>query len=101
MEKALPMEHKIVLLMYRLFLATAVSAVLVYGFCAYKYLWGDRLLAPVQKGMTTNGVQHLVGAPRQIISRTNGTIAWIYNSVWDDAEVYFGPNGRVSAVVTD
>ena len=61
--------------------------------------WSERLLRPVQRGMSQSQVRALVGSPLRTVTRTNATDAWYYDRWWSsDAVVYFDTNQMVSAV---
>ncbi|MFN7138943.1 MAG: outer membrane protein assembly factor BamE [Limisphaerales bacterium] len=80
-----------------------VALLLYLGVAFYSMTWGERLLRPVQPGMSQSEVRSLVGEPVRVIERTNSTVAWDY-SKWrllTDAVVFFDTNGLVTAVVTD
>ena len=72
------------------------------AFGLYSMSWGQRLLAPVKKGMTMSQVRSLVGNPVTETDRGNGGTTWDYNRwFWTDARVYFDPSGLVLATETD
>ena len=85
-------------------IAVSVLAVVagVMFFLWNSMTWGERLLQPVQQGMSQSQVRAEVGAPLQIVTRSNATVAWYYDRWWSgDAVVYFGTNELVCAVEID
>ena len=85
-------------------ISAAVFVVLAVVVFALWYMMSasERLLRPVQRGMTQSQVRSLVGSPLSIINRTNGTDAWYYSRWWiGDAVVYFDTNRVVYALETD
>ena len=83
-------------------ISVLVLLVLAVLFLWYSMTWSERLLRPVQRGMSQGQVRALVGSPLRVITRTNATDAWYYDRWWSsDAVVYFDTNRMVSAVETD
>jgi outer membrane protein assembly factor BamE (lipoprotein component of BamABCDE complex) len=87
-----------VLVISSLFVLAVVAFVVWYY---YAFMWSERFLAPVHRGMSQSQVQALVGRP--LHTRTNDwSEVWSYTRSWSrDANVYFDTNGIVWAVEMD